>query len=215
MEQQHVLYDLTFPLQGITVPADHGYLLYSAVSNHLPSLHGDRAVGIHPIRGNLTGQRQLTLTRASELVLRLPFGRIPEAIPLAGKRLNLNGSSILVGLPSMHPLLPRASLRSRLVTIRGFIEAVPFLEAARRQVMALNIDGLVSLAIRKTDYPVEGQGIGGIDLYLRRTIRIRDKEIVGFSVQVDNLTADESIRLQETGIGGRRRFGCGIFVPTP
>ena len=40
-----------------------------------------------------------------------------------------------------------------------------------------------------------------------------DKEIVGFALRVEELTAEESIRLQEKGIGGRRRFGCGIFVP--
>jgi len=30
---------------------------------------------------------------------------------------------------------------------------------------------------------------------------------------VQGLDADESLKLQEHGIGGRRRFGCGIFVP--
>jgi CRISPR-associated protein Cas6 len=48
---------------------------------------------------------------------------------------------------------------------------------------------------------------------LRRTLQIRDKVIVGFAVEVGALTADEALILQEQGLGGRRRFGCGIFVP--
>jgi CRISPR-associated endonuclease/helicase Cas3 len=45
-------------------------------------------------------------------------------------------------------------------------------------------------------------------------LRIRDREIVGFALHVDGLGATDSLRLQATGIGGRRRFGCGVFAPT-
>lgn len=44
-------------------------------------------------------------------------------------------------------------------------------------------------------------------------MRIKDKMVVGFQVEVTQLTGEESITLQEQGIGGRRRMGCGIFVP--
>jgi len=30
---------------------------------------------------------------------------------------------------------------------------------------------------------------------------------------ITNLTAEESLTLQEQGLGGRRRMGCGVFVP--
>ena len=56
------------------------------------------------------------------------------------------------------------------------------------------------------------RGGGTKSAWLRRTLRICDKEIVGFALRVERLTAQESILLQEKGIGGRRRFGCGIFV---
>jgi len=48
----------------------------------------------------------------------------------------------------------------------------------------------------------------------RRIVRIKDKTIVGYSVRVSGLmTDDDSIKLQEVGLGGRHRMGCGIFVP--
>ena len=32
-------------------------------------------------------------------------------------------------------------------------------------------------------------------------------------MRVVGVTVDESLILQENGLGGRRRFGCGIFAP--
>jgi hypothetical protein len=32
-------------------------------------------------------------------------------------------------------------------------------------------------------------------------------------VIIEGLTAEESLTIQEKGIGGRRHMGCGVFVP--
>ena len=37
--------------------------------------------------------------------------------------------------------------------------------------------------------------------------------MIGYALRVFGLTAEESIRLQEEGLGGRRRMGCGVFLP--
>jgi CRISPR-associated protein Cas6 len=47
----------------------------------------------------------------------------------------------------------------------------------------------------------------------RRTLRIREKEVVGHEVVIEGLTSEESLSVQERGLGGRRHMGCGIFVP--
>jgi CRISPR-associated protein Cas6 len=47
----------------------------------------------------------------------------------------------------------------------------------------------------------------------RRTIRIKDKEVVGYEVLIERLSASESLILQGTGLGGRRHMGCGLFSP--
>ena len=33
------------------------------------------------------------------------------------------------------------------------------------------------------------------------------------AVNIRDLNEEDSLKLQEVGIGGRRRMGCGIFVP--
>jgi CRISPR-associated protein Cas6 len=47
----------------------------------------------------------------------------------------------------------------------------------------------------------------------RRTVTIKDKKVVAHTLLVTELTAEESIRVQVAGLGGRRKMGCGIFLP--
>jgi hypothetical protein len=35
----------------------------------------------------------------------------------------------------------------------------------------------------------------------------------GFSLKVHGLEVDTSLRLQQEGLGGERKRGCGVFVP--
>jgi CRISPR-associated protein Cas6 len=193
---------------------DHGYHLYSSVSMILPEIHADAQIGIHPIYGRLVGDRKLAITQSSRLVLRLPVDRLTDVLPLAGKTLDVGDGKIIVGVPNTQALVPAASLKSRLVIIKGFMEPEPFLEAVQRQLDGLEIRGRPSLVSTEDAVKTNVHRDGGTrSPWLRRTLRIRDKQIVGFALRVEGLTADESILLQEKGIGGRRRFGCGIFVP--
>ena len=208
------LVDLAFSLRRAAIPVDHGYSLYSAISRLVLGIHGDDQIGIHPIYGTLIGDRKLAVTQNSQLVLRLPVDRIPDVVVLAGKTLDVAGHSLTVGVPTVRALVPAAAVSSRLVVIKGFMEPEPFLDAVRRQLVELDIRGEPFLVSTGDAVNVNETRDGGTQSsWIRRTLRIRDKEVVGFAVGVEQLTADESIRLQEHGVGGRRRFGCGIFVP--
>jgi CRISPR-associated protein Cas6 len=206
--------EIHFPLTGNTIPVDHSYMLYSAISRLIPEIHENPHIGLHPVNGNLTGNRELSIGKNSRLKFRLPTEAIPIILPIAGKTLSIKGNSITVGVPLSTNLIPAANLYSRLVIIKGFMEPESFLDAVKRQLESLEINGIPSL-IEQFDICESNRdnNTGTRSPYLRRTIRVRDKEIVGFAVKVNNLTAEESIRLQEEGIGGRRRFGCGLFVP--
>ena len=207
--------DFSFKLLGGPIPVDHGYHVYSSISRVLLAIHGDDQIGVHPIFGRLLGNRMLALTESSHLTLRLPVDRVPDILPLAGRTLDLGDGSITVGVPNTRALVPSAALESRLVIIKGFMEPETFLDAVRRQLAALEIRGEPFLMSTGNAVVENATRNGGTKSpWVRRTLRIRDKEIVGFALRVEELTAEESILLQEKGIGGRRRFGCGIFVPT-
>jgi hypothetical protein len=63
--------DLAFRLHGAgPIRADHGYALYSAVSNQIPDVHQENGIAIHPIRGRQVGERRLVLMRWSTLSIR-------------------------------------------------------------------------------------------------------------------------------------------------
>jgi CRISPR-associated protein Cas6 len=186
--------DLAFRLTGTKVPVDHGYALYSAISRLLPEIHGAKNIGVHPIRGTYSGNGELMLRDSSRLVIRLESERIGEILKLAGKRLDVDSHILRVGIPEVRLLRPRASLYSRLVTIKGFMEHPAFLDAAKRQLEKIGVKAEIQVGER-------------------RTLRVKDKQVVGFEVAATGLDAQDSVCLQEIGIGGRRHMGCGIFVP--
>jgi CRISPR-associated protein Cas6 len=209
--------DLAFRLLGKTIPADHGYALYGAVSRHVPWTHdpAQEALGIHPINGLLAGNRLLHLTPSSHLTIRLDSDHVRQLLPLAGKELDLDGHKLRVGVPTTYTLKPAATLRSRLVTFKHRMEPESFLAKAQEELAKLSIKATPGLIRRSGAKSLEGREELTADRspFIRRTLRIRDKEVVGFAMEVSGLSADESLRLQESGLGGRRRFGCGIFVP--
>jgi len=202
--------DLCFPLQGAaatTLPQDHGYPLYAALSHVLPALHECRWLGVHPLSGQPDGSGGLVLTKP-QLRLRLPLDRLREVLPLAGRRLSLLSRPFTLGAPIIHALAPAATLDARLVLIRltqlpqkdgatdrPAMEAA-FLAEAHRQLAALGV----------TDATVTLQGC--------RSIEVKGQRLRGFSVRVAGLSADDSLALQASGLGGKRAMGCGIFRPT-
>ncbi len=204
--------DLSFPLTGLGLPADHGYPLYAALSAAEPELHRRVDYGVHPVAGLPLPGRRLQLTPRSRLVVRTPAGLLGLLVRLGGRTLVVGEDRVTLGAPQIQALRPAPALRSRLVVIRGFTEPEPFLEAARRQLEALGCQGELELARPRRPVRLEGRTPGRSGP-VRRTLRIRDREVVGYAVVVRGLDPEGSLRLQERGLGGRRRFGCGLMVP--
>jgi CRISPR-associated protein Cas6 len=197
--------DLAFDLRGTTIPLDYGYALFSALCGVVPQLHGDRRVGVHPIRGMRLGPRRLTLVPQSRLRLRLPTEEIGTYLALAGKVLDLDGSRLAVGLPHIEMLRPAANLSARVVTIGRVVEPGAFAASLRRQLAELGVSAEPSFP-PSPDPSRRGEPS-------RKVVRIKGRRIVGYAVGVTGLTAAESLLVQERGLGSRRRFGCGVFVP--
>lgn len=186
--------DLAFKLMGTRIPVDHGYALYSAINRIVSELHDAKDIGVHPVRGRFDGNGCLVLSPASRLIVRTPDERIREFLKLAGKSLEVDGHRFRIRVPEVRALRPAAALYARLVTIKGFMEPEQFLDAARRQLETMCATAKLQLGER-------------------RTFRVKDKQVVGFEMLATELAAEDSIKLQEVGIGGRRRMGCGVFVP--
>ena len=199
--------DLAFKTKGSSIPIDYGYALFGAISRIIPAVHGDRRIGVHPIRGMHLEPRRLTLVDESRLRLRLPSEEVATYLALAGATLDLDGARVTVGIPAVEPLRPAPALQARLVTIGHLKDPEPFLATAHRQLADLGVTAVPEfLADPHPDRL--GQPV-------RRVIRIKGKRIIGFPLVIPNLTAEESLAVQESGLGSRRRMGCGLFVPLP
>ena len=71
--------------------------------------------------------------------------------------------------------------------------------AARKQIEELNIQADINLIAKKDGTPK------------RKTIRVK-QTLVGFGIEADKLSQSDSIILQEQGLGGKQKMGCGVFV---
>jgi CRISPR-associated protein Cas6 len=198
---EQTMISVRFPVLGQRLPADHGYLLYSAISQILPGLHETGWLGVEMISGVPFDKGLIVLpTRCATLNLRIPAEKFGEVIPLAGKRLDIDGHPIRLGIPFARPLTPAVSLYARIVTFRNSLEIPKFLETAKREFAEKEIEATLEL-------PKEGRSRH------RRIITIKGNKIVGFSLIAHGLNDEDSIKLQTLGIGGRRAMGCGIFNP--
>jgi CRISPR-associated protein Cas6 len=211
-----MLIDVSFRVMGNSIPLDHGYALYSTLSALFPELHTADWLAIHPISGFPLGGKSLQITNGSRLRLRIPHERLVEVIPLAGKQLVLANASnhfaIRLGVPEVYTLHPSPLLASRCVVIK-VSEAEKSHRSPDREMF------LVAIKTQMTEQGIEGDAwiddrrdSRGRELS-RRIMRLKGKSIVGYSVRVSGLSDEDSLKLQEVGLGGRRRMGCGIFVP--
>lgn len=185
--------DAQFDLVGHELPEDHGQLLYEALLTHLPWLKDTHEAGIHPIHGAPSGRGTLVINRRAKLVLRLPIPRLPDALALVGKSMDLGCGRMEIGDLKEKPLMPFNYLYSPFVDIGTTDEAV-FLDRARASLEALGVQG-------------------GLIPGKQRKMHIPDGDIGGYSLMLHDVTLAHSIVVQERGIGMNRQRGCGIFVP--
>jgi CRISPR-associated protein Cas6 len=113
----------------------------------------------------------------------------------------------------VHPLVPAATLDSRLVAIK--LTAAPRTRNEQLGRDALDIPSFVGRYTAEIKRQLGALGIvGSFELCGRRSVMVDGRHVVGYSVRVLGLSADQSIALQEKGLGGKRRMGCGVFRKT-
>ncbi len=200
-----MLIEARFPLRGDQIPTDHLYALYAALSHTVPAFHTGGAVRFGPIAGEKGEKGRIRLHQRSALRVRLPAEEIGTVLPLAGRDLDLGGHHIQLGFPTVVPLQAAPALAARVVTYKHAVEPHRFLQVTRQRLDALAIRGEPGIFLI--------QSRSRVGEPRRVVVRIKGVRIVGYSLLVDGLTAEESIRLQESKFGSRTGIGCGFFVP--
>jgi CRISPR-associated protein Cas6 len=207
VKQMNNVINLSFPVKGTQLPADHNYRLYAALSQRFSELHDLKGLAINTISGIPDQQGKIILTKSSKLYIRFPVEAIALIYPLAGESLKIGDHIIELGNPELQTLQPIDTLKARLVTIKGYTEPSSFLEAVQRQLEALEIKANIGIPANKNGEPKR------LTMKINKAQAKRSYTIIGFSVVVSDLTSEDSIKLQIEGLGGKRRLGCGVFYP--
>jgi CRISPR-associated protein Cas6 len=196
--------DLVYPIACHTLPVDHSYSLGRAVVQVLSWLPDEEGSGVHPIQVAISAHGWerpagaddlLHLSKRTRLVIRIPRQRREDARALVGRELDVRGQLLkITGEPVVRPLQPIATLYSRNVALNADDEDA-FLRAAAELLEGLDI------LVRKM---LPGK-ITVIDT--------PDGPLATRSLLLADLSAEESLRLQQRGLGPGRYFGCGLFIP--
>jgi len=198
--------NLSFPVRGQYLPGEHHYLLYAALSHAIASFHRPgEAIRFTTINGLRGPSGLIQVFPKSQLRLRLPQENIGEVLPLAGLTLQVGDHTIHLGVPTVTPLSLATALAARIVTFKHSMDPERFLATARQRLTELDIQAQPEIPLLES-----GKRIGEPR---RQVLRIHGRPVVGFALRVTGLSAEESLRLQEEGLGGRRRLGCGFFTP--
>jgi CRISPR-associated endonuclease/helicase Cas3 len=186
--------ELRFPVIGTALPSDHGYSIFGAISKAIPELHAADWLAVETVAGAARGDGATQINSRARLRMRAPQDRVPLILKLAGKRLDVSGYQVRLGVPQIFLLRPSASVYARCVTIKNHTEPESFLDAVARKLDELGVKGEPELGPR-------------------RAFRVGNHTIVGYTLSVHELSDEGSIVLQERGLGGRHHFGCGFFHP--
>ena len=195
---QDVRIDVSFPVAGEAIPADHGESLHANVARILgENLRDASWLAVHPMRGALREDGAMAIVRGrSALTLRLPPRELLRVLALAGGVLEFGTRRILLGTSRVYPIESAAALVAECALPDGGDDPRRVLAAVRALVHALPLEGRISV-----------ETING-----GRTISVGDRSVVAHQVRVDGLTEDASLRLQYAGFGEWQRFGLGVFA---
>ena len=197
--------DLAFNIRCRCLPIDHAYTLSQALLQALPWLDKEERAGLHLIHGAESShgwQRPedpnhevLHLSRRTKLVLRLPKERVADARELTGGVLQIGGYRMEVGEARVRMLSALTTIFSRHVVANENEDEEQFMQRAAEQMRAMNISVRKLLCGRSRVFHLPGERI-----FTRR-------------LMATDLTREESIRLQQEGLGPGRKLGFGLFIP--
>lgn len=197
--------DLSFRINCRTLPLDHAYPLSEAILAMLPWLAEELDAGIHLIHGAASGngwtrpddptRELLHLSRRTRLTLRLPRERLDDALRLSGATLPIAGHLLRVETPSVRVLSPSDTLFARYVVAAEHEDEQCFVEQA-----------VAALADRHIQ-------VRKLLCGMTHSIATPQARIFTRSVMVAGLNPEESLLLQQKGLGPARKLGCGLFVP--
>lgn len=197
--------DLVFALRCKCLPVDHVYALFKAVHEVLPWLVDEPQAGLHTVNVAASGNgwirpddpnALLYLSKRTRFELRVPKHRIEDARQLEGKTLDVGGHSFELQSANERVLSDITTLFARhLATDDELVDEEAMLDWVSSCLKAQGITPRKMLC--GTEH----------------IIATPDKKISTRSLMIADMEVEESLHLQQQGLGPYRHLGCGLFIP--
>ncbi len=183
--------DVVFEISGGPLPVSYPYDLWGELLRLAPQLEKDEHAGVIPLR-MAESKEGMLLPKRAKLAIRIQPELVDELSRLAHKKLKVAGVEIQLGSSKTRAIQHYPTLHANLVT--GSDDEVVFVGEVETALAAMGVEANM----------ICGQ---------RRTLTNGEHAIKGYSLVLHDLNPEGSLRVQFTGLGNERRFGCGIFVP--
>ena len=194
--------DVIYSISCKCIPMEHAHALSEALQQALPWLQEEETAGIHQVYGAESGNgwerpdtEVLYLSRRQKLSLRLPKTRLDEAKSLIGQTLDIGGYPLKVGELATRKLSDLPTLFARHVLGEAEQGEDEFMAQAVAQLNAMGI------RVKKMMCGKEGR------------IELPEATLHTRSLMLADLELEETVKLQEVGLGPGRKLGCGLFLP--
>jgi len=197
------VFDLVFKLSGSSLAIDHAYALSEALQSHLGANTCDK-IGVHGVRmaGSGNGWNRpeqidamLPLSRRARLVIRVHRDDCDEVIRITNKTLQIGAQQLAIGESAIRKLSTISTLYARAVSCDRSESEADFLARVAELLNAMNIK------VTKMICGKSGE------------IRTAGETIFTRALLVADLDPEESVTLQQLGLGKDQMLGCGLFVP--
>ncbi|KOR31735.1 hypothetical protein TI05_11745 [Achromatium sp. WMS3] len=198
--------DLVFDINCRELPVDHAHTLATAMTEVLPWIKQNHNIGIHSIyvAGSQNGwirpehntQNRLLLSKRTKLVLRIPKEQqnlVQQG--LTGLTLDIDTCPMQIRQGKPRPLSKHTTLLARYIEATNHEDETDFLHWAAQELDKL------AIKIRKA--------LCGKTL----TLTTPDGFLKTRSLLLADLSLEESLKLQQQGLGGYKILGCGLFLP--
>ena len=194
--------DVAFKINCKTLPYDHAFSLSNEILKYLPWLKGNKLTGIQTLHGPESGNgwtraenEEIFLSKRTRLILRIPKSEYDKTCKLEGETLKVLGNDIKIGKASKKPFLTVRDLICRFVLTDDDLNESDFLKYVAKEFENHEIHLRKAICGKTKSFTING------DQKFTRSLMIAD------------LSKENSIKLQDVGVGIGRIFGCGIFLP--
>ena len=193
--------DVSFKVDCKKIAADHSYHLFEAVLKRFPQINDINNLAIHSVYGAESGagwerpETEIYLSKRTRFCIRTPIEYSQDFFALDKEVLKVGEYEMNLSKPNIKNLIITDTPLCRSVVIENCNSEEDFLKNVHASLRSMGINVKKMLCGKE------------------HTIQIPNKTLIGKTLLITDLEKDDSIKIQQLGLGIGKLFGCGIFLP--